>query len=130
MHFDVTNQEFQEQRIVNSFNHFNVISDPRNKRLIAALTYFHRARRLARSGSSPWEFMSEIIVNYSKVLEVLFPGPESIKAARSGLATINYTETEIENIFIPVIALRNKIDGAHVDLTIFSKATRNNLFIY
>jgi len=123
MQFDITTQEEQERKAVDSWFRFNVIREPTRRRLIAALTYFHAAIRLTRAGVSPWEFMSEAILNLSKVLEALFPHPGdmgSIDAARNGLRELGYTEEEIERDFIPAIALRNGIDVGHVHLPVFT----------
>jgi len=113
MEFDITTQKHQERKAADSWFRFNVISEPTRRRLMAALHYFHVAIRLARVGISPWEFMSEAILNFSKVLEALFPphgDGRSIDAARSGLKQLGYTEEELERDFIPAIALRNGID--------------------
>jgi hypothetical protein len=123
MKFDITTQEQQERRVAASWERFDIISDPTRRRLIAALHYFHVAIRLTRVGISPWEFMSESILNFSKVLEALFPphgNGGSIDAARTGLKLLGYTEEEIERDFIPAIALRNGIDVGHVHLSIFT----------
>lgn len=123
MQFDITTQEQQERKAADSWFRFNVISEPTRRRLIAALHYFHVAIRLTRAGISPWEFMSEAILNFSKVLEALFPPQgdgKSIDAARSGLKELGYTEEEIERDFIPAIALRNGLDVGHVHLSIFT----------
>jgi hypothetical protein len=67
--------------------------------------------------------MGEVLLNLSKVLEVLFPGPEghTIDAAREGLAKLNYTEDDIAKWYIPAIALRNGLDVAHVSLVSFNQ---------
>ena len=79
--------------------------------------------RLARQGTIAGEFLAEMILNLSKVLEVLFP-PEgdsgSRDSARRGLETLEFTETEIEADYIPAMALRNEIDVGHVDLSLFT----------
>jgi|SRR5882724_6157648 len=123
MEFDITTQKHQERKAADSWFRFNVISEPTRRRLMAALHYFHVAIRLARVGISPWEFMSEAILNFSKVLEALFPphgDGRSIDAARSGLKQLGYTEEELERDFIPAIALRNGIDVGHVHLSVFT----------
>lgn len=43
-----------------------------NRRLAAALHYYYVAKRLTEAGNLPQEFMTEIILNYYKVLEILF----------------------------------------------------------
>jgi hypothetical protein len=113
-----TNQELQEKRVIHSWLRFNVISPPDRKRLVAALHYFHTACRLLRAGHTPWEFMSESILNFCKVLQALFPGTDggSCDSARKGLRKLGYTDEEIERDFVPAIILRNQIDVGHVFL--------------
>lgn len=120
----ITTQKKQESRIVKAWDRFNIISVPGNRRLVAAIHYFHVFCRLSRAGNTPWEFMSEAIVNLSKILESLFPpktkGQGSIDAARFGLNELGYEKKIIESSLIPAIALRNNIDAGHVDLSIFT----------
>jgi len=134
MDFQITTQELQEQRVASSWERLNVLSSPDNRRVIAALHYFHVACRLSRAGNSPWEFMSEVILNLSKVLEVLFPpstgNAKTLEAARTGLKDLGYSEIEVERYFIPAMALRNKIDSAHVDLSIFKREQLRVLHAY
>jgi hypothetical protein len=123
MEFLTTTQDEQEQKALSSWARFNVISNPGNRRLLAALHYFHVFCRLSRAGQSPWEFMAEAIVNLSKILEVLFPPTGdglTIAAARVGLGNLGYSRDQVERHFIPSMALRNNIDSAHVDLSIFT----------
>jgi len=123
MEFEITTQELQEEKIASSWRRFDLLSRPGNRRLIAALHYFHVACRLSRVGNSPWEFMAEVILNLSKVLEVLFPPGGDGKtrdAARTALKALNFSEVEIERDFIPAMALRNEIDVSHVSLSLFT----------
>jgi len=124
--YEITTKDRQEERFVTSWQRFNLISPPENRRLVAALHYFHLACRLEIVGNAPWEFMGEIILNLSKVLESLFPGPEgrTMEAVREGLSTLGLSSQDIERYFIPAIALRNNIDSGHVLLSVF---TRNQL---
>lgn len=134
MEFLTTTQELQEQRVALSWARFDLISKPGNRRLIAALHYFHIACRLCRAGNSPWEFMSEAILNLSKILEVLFPPTrgdgQTIKAAKEALGKLGYTEVEIDRDFVPAMELRNNIDSAHVDLSLFSRDQLRTLHAY
>ncbi len=134
MEFDITTQEIQEERIVQSWERFDVLSNPDNRRIIAALHYLHVACRLRRVGNSPWEFMSEVILNLSKVLEVLFPpttkASQMIDSARIGLRELGYSDIDIERNFIPTMAIRNQIDSAHVDLSIFTMEQLKILHAY
>ena len=92
------------------------------RRLVAGLHYFHVACRLARVGCTAGEFVSEVVLNLAKSLEVLFPpvrDGHSRDAARSGLKTLGFSDEEIECDFIPAMALRNEIDVGHIELGLF-----------
>jgi hypothetical protein len=120
-HFRTTTQEKQEEAIVRSWNRIGILAHP-NRRLFAAAHYFHVACRLARSGSTPGEFLPEVLLNFAKILEVLFPPSGDGKtrdAIRSKLEELGYTEDEVEGNFIPAIILRNEIDVGHVELCLF-----------
>jgi len=134
LHIHTTTQDLQETRVVDSWERFDVLSKQGNRRVAAALHYFHAACRLARAGNTPWEFMSECILNFSKILEVLFP-PEggdgqTIDAARAGLSGLGVPERNIEGHFIPAMCLRNQIDSAHVDLSLFTRTQLSTLHAY
>lgn len=134
MGFQTTTQDIQEGRVLLSWKRFDVLSNPDNRRIVAALHYFHVACRLIRAGNTPWEFMSESILNLSKVLEVLFPPKtgdgKTIDSARAGLAGLAVSETNIERYFIPAMCLRNQIDSAHVDLSLFTRKELATLHAY
>lgn len=123
MPFDVTTTGRQESRFLVCWDWLGTLSQPENRRLVAALHYFHTACRLERAGHSPWEFMGELLINLSKTLEALFPGPEgqTLDAARHGMAIIGITEEDAERFFIPTMALRNSIDSGHVLLSLFTR---------
>ena len=91
---------------------------------MAALHYFYVASRLSQEGSIAGEFLPEVILNYSKVLEVLFPPSgdgQTRDAVRRGLTELEFTDSEIEADYLPIMALRNEIDVAHVDLSLFKR---------
>lgn len=118
----LTKIEDTKNSILTSWKRLNILDVPQNSRIIASLHYFHVACRLKAAGDSPWEFMAEVILNLCKVLEALFPPSgtgKSMDSARAGLENLGYSETEIERDFIPAMALRNNIDSAHVDLSVF-----------
>lgn len=132
MPFATTTTEKQESKFAVSWQRFDTLSQPENRRLIAALYYFHLACRLEAVGDSPWEFMGEVILNLSKTLEVLFPGSEgqTIDAARTGLASLDLPAQDIERYFIPAIALRNSIDSGHALLSIFTRSQLRVIHVY
>ncbi|MGE5555015.1 MAG: hypothetical protein ACM3UY_01935 [Methanocella sp.] len=114
--FDVTDDEFQEKKALNSFLK---IENLNSRRLIAAAYYSYVARRLAETGNSIFEFMAETILNLCKVLQVLFG--ERIDDVRCELAKLGYSKKEIESNFIPIMVLRNEFDVGHVFLSIFNQ---------
>jgi len=124
MDFATTTQELQEQRFADAYDMLGVLSSQQhNRRLVAALHYFHVAVRLSRAGSTPGEFLAEVILNLTKTLEVLFPPGEGVgtrEGVRIGLRILGYSDEEIERDFIPAMALRNEIDVGHVDLSLFN----------
>ena len=133
MDFDVTTQEVQERKFVDSWQRIALLSDSNNRRLIGALHYFHIASRLRSAGHSPWEFMAESILNLTKTLETLFPPTGDGKkrdAVRRSLAVLEYSDEEIERDFIPVMALRDEIDVGHVDLSLYTRRQLNALHRY
>lgn len=122
MQYEITTQEKQEQSAASSWERIGVLSRPGSRRLLAALHYFHVALRLARRGEIAGEFLPEMILNLSKVLEVLFPPSGDGKtrdATRAGLRKLGFSEKEIDADYVPAMALRNEIDVGHVDLSLF-----------
>lgn len=122
MEFRTTTQEKQESAIIRCWEQLGVLSDQNCRRLLAALHYFHVACRLARSGTTPGEFLSEVLLNLAKTLEVLFPptgNGRTRDAARAGLKALGYIDHKIEADYIPAMALRNEIDVGHVELGVF-----------
>ncbi len=129
----ITNQDTQERRVVRAWELIDFLSKLGNRRVVTALCYFHTASRLRRAGHSPWEFMGEILLNLSKVLEVLFPPSADGKTreeARNGLTALGYSAEEIEAHFIPVMLLRNEIDAGHVHLGLFTRGELATLHSY
>jgi hypothetical protein len=121
----ISEMEQQESSVIQAWDYMSMLSKLDNRRVIAALKYYHTACRLARVGNSPWEFMSEIVLNLCKVLESLFPA--SRDSVREGLLKLNYTSEEIEKYFIPIMLLRSKVDSGHVFLSLFTRSELNSL---
>lgn len=121
--FTLTTQEEQEQRVLAALDGLHVVADPGRRRLLAAAHYTHTACRLLAASFTPGEFLAEAILNFAKVLEVLFPPSKdkgTLDAARAGLAGLGYSEDAVEGAFIPALVLRNGFDSGHADLTIFT----------
>lgn len=120
--FRTTTQDRQEESFISSWQRIELLSNADNTRLFAALHFFHVAVRLQRQGAVVGEFLAEMILNLSKVLEVLFPpvGDGNTRdAARRGLVALGFSDVEIEADYIPAMALRNEIDVGHVDLGLY-----------
>lgn len=113
-----TTQEKQTQLVKDAWRRFEIIVKSGNRRLVAALHYFHVAVRLARVSASPGEFLAEALLNYCKVLEVLFS--DSTEAVRLHLKNLGYATEDIERDYVPAMLLRSKIDVAHVSLALFA----------
>jgi hypothetical protein len=121
--YQITTQEKQEREFAEAWARMPVIAEPHRRRLVAALHYFHVACRLALVGATPGEFVAEVVLNWAKTLEVLFPpaGDGKIRdAARAGLRDLGYSDAEVERDFVPAMALRNEIDVGHVELGLFT----------
>lgn len=121
--FDVTTSEIQHVRVEEALRRIKLFVAPENRRLLAGISYFNRAARLECSGATAFEFTGEVMLNFAKCLEVLFPaaaGLQSRDAVRSGLAALGYGTDEIETWFMPAMLLRAEVDVAHVRLTLFS----------
>ena len=126
--FDLTPQEHQEQKVATAWNRFNILSAPHRRRLMAALQYFHVACRLKREAKTPGEFLAEALLNFCKVLEVLY-GPHRDQVRRS-LAELGDHSEAIERDFIPVMLLRNSMDVGHPALALFTSRQLETLHRY
>lgn len=119
VNLDITTQERQQQRFATAWRRFDILSAPHRRRLIAALHYFHVACRLIRQGTTPGEFLAEALLNFNKILEVLYG--TSREQVRTSLAQLGYTAEEIERDFIPSMLLRNSMDVGHPMLALFTQ---------
>jgi len=127
--------EAEQAAVIGSaFDRLQLAATPQRGRLLAALHYFHTARRLAHQGSSPGEFMAEGLLNLAKLLEVLFPPTSTAAkprdAIREGLRDLGYSDAEGEAQFLPAIALRNEVDVGHVDLARLPDRDRHVVHAY
>jgi len=59
------------------------------------------------------------VLNLAKVAEILFSS--SRDSVREGLKGLAYTDVEIEAWFLPALALRSKLDVAHVSMASLSE---------
>jgi len=132
--FEVTTQETQEEKVNSAWFTMEFLNThPARRRVLAALQHFYVACRLSEAGNSPSDFMAEVILNYCKILEVLFPPKGDGKtrdAVRIGLAKLDYSKDEIESNFMPAMALRNEIDVGHAKLSLFKMDQLNILHKY
>lgn len=120
--FRTTTQDEQEMSFANSWERIGLLLLSTNTRLFAAIHFYYVAIRLLRESVLAGEFLPEVILNFSKILEVLFPPKGNGKtrdAVRIGLSILGFSDLEIEADFIPAMALRNEIGIGHVDLALF-----------
>lgn len=120
--------EMLEQHVVDSFEALKLFNLDKNRRLAAALFYFHTSSRLIVAGNSDWEFMAEAVLNMSKSLQILFGDKND--DIRKGLRQIGYKDEEIEGDFIPILILRAHFDVAHSRLSIFKSDQLKVLYSY
>jgi hypothetical protein len=126
-----TTHDVLEEHFANSFNRFALFNGTDNRRLAAAVTYFHVAVRLHLCGDSDWEFMAESILNYAKCLDVLFVTSETSKDdIRRELKKLGYSSKEIEGKFIPINILRSYVDVAHPKVTMYKPQDLKVLYRY
>lgn len=126
----VTPQKLEEH-VASVWEKIPIFNGIQNRRLAAALTYFHVAVRLCVSGDSPWEFMAESILNYAKCLEILFVTSENSRDdIRRELSKLSYTKEEIEGDFVLILVLRSWIDVAHPRVAIFKSRDLKVLYRY
>jgi hypothetical protein len=124
MEFEITTQERQGQAIFDAWRRIVLLKLTTSRRMISALHYFHVAVRLNRIGAMPGEFLSEYILNLSKILDALFRANKNHKqpmAIRKGLRLLGFDDKRIEAEFMPANTLRNKIDSGHVFLSLLTE---------
>jgi hypothetical protein len=126
--FDVTDNENQEKRAIDSLQRITWVTDLPNRRLAASVYYFYVARRLVESGYSPFEFMAEAILSLNKVLEALFG--EKRDEIRVELQKLGYSKNDVEEKFMPIMILRDNFDVGHVCLVMFSQKQLDILHRY
>jgi hypothetical protein len=132
-YFDVTTVERQQEKVAQAMQRLEILTAPGNRRLLAGVSYFHRAVRLERSGATAFEFTGEVMLNLAKCLEVLFPAAVGVgtrDAVRAGLGSLGYSVEDIETWFMPAMALRSQVDVAHVRLTLLSYEQRKTVQLY
>lgn len=131
VHMRMVSRDKLEQHFASAFDCLELFNSTQNHRLAAALSYFHVAVRLSVSGDSPWEFMSESILNYAKCLDILFVTSENSRDdVRRALASLGYSEQEIEGDFVPILILRSWVDVAHPGVAIYKSRDLRVLYRY
>jgi hypothetical protein len=113
---EVVDSPSRDERLVQALQWLPSLTNRANARLLAAFSYLHKAMRLLACGEGPSEFAGEAIVNLSKCLESLFPGPRGRDAVREALLARGYSADEVEGQFVRCMVLRTALDAAHVRL--------------
>jgi hypothetical protein len=116
------------ERVSTALSQVELLSQESGMRLLAATRYIHTAGRLLAAGYSPWEFMAEALLNYSKSLEVLFG--DSRDDQRAGMRSLALAETDIEARFIPVTLLRDFLDVGHPKLALVDGSRLKGLYLF
>jgi len=80
------------------------------------------------AGASPWEFMSEAILNFTKVLQALFG--EKRDDVRAGLRSLGYSDADAEKYFIAAMSLRAQIDVGHVTTSVLRESDLGAIYRY
>lgn len=131
IHMRVVSQNMLEEHIAESFERLSLLNGINNRRLSAALHYFHVGVRLNVCGDSPWEFMAESILNYSKCLEILFCTSENSKDdIRREMGKLGFPNDEIEGDYIPLLILRSWVDIAHPKVAVYKRSDLIILYKY
>lgn len=128
--FETTTKEKQDIRVIDSFQFLGegIISGLSNRRLAAAMYYCYVARRLVEAGHSPYEFMADVILNFCKILQIMFG--EDRDDVRAELSRLDYPKNDIEVKFIPIMILRNEFDVGHVSISLFTREQLDALYMY
>lgn len=124
----VLSDELLTKRVKEGLADLELLATTPGKRVLAALRYAHVARRLLAAGYSPWEFMAEAILNYSKILEILFG--DSRDEQRAGLRAVGILDEEIEARYIPVTLLRDFLDVGHPKLSQLDSERLQGIYQY
>ena len=128
-----TTQDLQEERFARAWRRVSTVGKLENRRIFLALHYLHQAQRLSSCSSVPGEFLSEMLLNLSKVLEVLFPSSADIKqrdSVRRALMHLGFSVHEVERDYLPAMALRNEIDVGHIQLELLNPSELRILHSY
>ncbi len=115
----VTTQETLEKAFVQAYKDVELVAVPHRRRLLAALNYYSTGCRLLRESKTVAEFMSEALLNFSKVLEIIY-GTKS-ERLKEGLKELGYKREQIERDFLVIIDLRNSMDVGHPELSLFTR---------
>jgi len=126
--YDVTTEIIQEKRMLRSLETIYLLNDPSNIRLTAGQYYYYVARRLIEAGISPYEFLSEVILNYSKALQILFG--ESREEIRVELRKLGVENDDLEELYMPIMILRNELDVGHVSIKSLKRSELDLLYYY
>lgn len=110
----VATQESLETAFVQAHSDLEIVGAPHRRRLVAALGYFHAGCRLLREEKTAGEFMSEALLNFAKVIEVLYGTTR--ETTDPPLRQLGYTNDEIDRDFRVVLDLRNSVDVGHTTL--------------
>jgi len=124
----VATPESIEANLAKALGHFDRLLESDSRRVLAAAHYVQVAGRLQEVGTSKWEYMAEVVLNYSKALGSLFGSRRD--AVRRHLGALGYSEATVEGVFVPLLLLRNSLDVAHARLTGFKSGDLDGIYSY
>jgi hypothetical protein len=114
----VTTKERLEKAFALSYADISLVGAPHRRRLLAALGYFHVGARLLREAKTAGEFMSEALLNFSKVVETIYGTKR--ETVKEELKKLRYTREEIERDFFTILDLRNSMDVGHPGIALMT----------
>lgn len=124
----VPTQEVFAKRFEDVIRTMHLIGPEHNRRLYVALSYLYKADRLLTAGAHKGEFASEALLNYCKCLQALFGSARD--RVREALASLSYSDVEVEADFMPAMILRDEIDVGHVSYALYSREQIGALSAY
>jgi hypothetical protein len=116
---DLTSDATDAKRFDESFRRIKLLQGTKNRRLYVGLSYLYKADRLMESGARPEEFAAEAILNYAKMLQVIF-GTESRDEMTDRLVALGIDRAEVARTYIPAMRLRNDLDIGHPATALFT----------
>jgi hypothetical protein len=114
--FQMISDESQKELVKLAFETLFGSSTIVNPRILAAIGYLYSAMLISAQSPYSGAFLPEVALNLCKTLDVLFT--DSRDKLRQELGKLGFTNQEIENSYVSLTLIRNKLDIAHPALFI------------